>query len=532
MRSPIPGGTVAGTTVDGDLVDALREQRAALEQSLKNAGSDADARADPGRARRRRCRNRQRALGVRSARRRRSKIPWRSRSAGEGGGQCANSTRSSSSGMSGRGELHPGLNSTLETNSRGTQSAARQRDGVAAAGTLWATVDVGSCRGRRGGNRRPRFARQSAGDPRDRPVDGASPFGSGIAPTRSESTSVVGRKARRKGRETTSKTPGSRVPSASTWVKPLPRSRTKRRPWSKMRRPRPGRSSRKPRKPSRAASTVSFQASPAPWRRPRAPWAAQRPASPRRRPRLPLLSAVPALARFRCAGRSAVAAKTRPRTCVRCRARSESAPMARVVHNHWCHRSVPADDGVRQARWPRRRRRRDGASVARRRDAFGCAAVGAARCGPYGRHGRAAGSVAGRRRRRLRWSDGGRRGGRRTRRRFLDENIPGGEGASRQGCKDRRRRCRPAKGLANKVVEGAKKALSDPKVLLDQFPADGGAPGGARRTEAPTEGRRTGAPSPTRSSRTSTSPSTSAPMIRWSSSTRATRTSGRGLRVT
>lgn len=57
---------------------------------------------------------------------------------------------------------------------------------------------------------------------------------------------------------------------------------------------------------------------------------------------------------------------------------------------------------------------------------------------------------------------------------LLDENIPGAKELRGKVAKTVDEGVDAAKGLANKVVEGAQKALSDPKVLLD----DGGAPGG------------------------------------------------------
>ena len=57
---------------------------------------------------------------------------------------------------------------------------------------------------------------------------------------------------------------------------------------------------------------------------------------------------------------------------------------------------------------------------------------------------------------------------------FVDENVPGAKefrGRVAEAVDDG---VEAAEGLAKKVVEGAKKALDDPKVLLDEFPADAG----------------------------------------------------------
>lgn len=131
------GGTVAGTIVDGDLVDALREQRAALEQSLKNAGSDAD-----------REQIQQELDGVDAEI---ASERWASEAAAAIEDSQGPEAQAKAEAMR---ELNPQLEQrylTAEGSFTQAQLDARRiqrglraaRKGVAAAGTLWATDDVG-----------------------------------------------------------------------------------------------------------------------------------------------------------------------------------------------------------------------------------------------------------------------------------------------------------------------------------------------------------------------------------------------------
>jgi len=55
---------------------------------------------------------------------------------------------------------------------------------------------------------------------------------------------------------------------------------------------------------------------------------------------------------------------------------------------------------------------------------------------------------------------------------FLDENVPGAKELRGRVAEAVDEGVEAAEGLAKKVVEGTKKALSDPKVLLDEIPSD------------------------------------------------------------